>query len=123
MTNLELIATVRTHLLQQGVKSINPTTLRCLYRGPNGTKCAIGCLIPDDKYEERFEKHGFSAWPDTTPGSILTALRKATGLSLSQLPLAGRLQAVHDHYPVEEWVAQLDSIETEERASTPNCAT
>lgn len=27
----------------------------CLYRGPNGTKCAIGLIIPDEEYDSSFE--------------------------------------------------------------------
>lgn len=28
---------------------------QCLYRGPNGRKCAVGLLIPDDDYDKDFE--------------------------------------------------------------------
>lgn len=28
---------------------------RCKYRGPNNTKCAVGHLIPDDKYHRQIE--------------------------------------------------------------------
>jgi len=28
---------------------------RCQYRGPNNTRCSIGCLIPDEKYNPIFE--------------------------------------------------------------------
>jgi len=31
-------------------------TTQCLYRAPNGNKCAFGLLIPDDKYHPRMEK-------------------------------------------------------------------
>lgn len=30
---------------------------RCLYRGPDGLKCAVGWLIPDEKYEGRIEMY------------------------------------------------------------------
>lgn len=33
-----------------GNKSIGPDG-RCHYRSPNGNKCAIGCFIPDEKYD------------------------------------------------------------------------
>ncbi len=33
----------------------------CLYRGPNGKKCAIGILIPDDKYDPEFENASTSS--------------------------------------------------------------
>jgi hypothetical protein len=31
------------------------TRFTCLYRGPGGKRCAIGHLIPDDKYAEEFD--------------------------------------------------------------------
>lgn len=33
-----------------------PNVFKCAYRGPNGTKCSIGVLIPDDMYVEGVEK-------------------------------------------------------------------
>ena len=30
----------------------------CLYRGPNGNKCAIGALIPDDMYDPKMDEYG-----------------------------------------------------------------
>ena len=27
-----------------------------MYRGPDGTSCAVGCLIPDDKYNPNMEE-------------------------------------------------------------------
>lgn len=41
------------HCMEQKVRSVD--TRDCLYRGPNGTKCAVGCLIPDDLYHEDME--------------------------------------------------------------------
>lgn len=29
----------------------------CMYRGPNGTKCAVGALIPDEAYSEDMEQN------------------------------------------------------------------
>ena len=46
---------VLAHLRKQGVASQNTDGGTCLYRGPNGRSCAIGCLIPDDEYKEIFE--------------------------------------------------------------------
>lgn len=31
--------------------SLCGSKLRCLYRGPDGRKCAVGLLIPDDKFD------------------------------------------------------------------------
>lgn len=46
--------TIVDHLYKQGCASVNDAG-QCLYRGPNGTKCAIGCLIPDDIYTKSME--------------------------------------------------------------------
>lgn len=35
-------------VIKQGRKSVNMTSNSCRYRGSNGTKCAIGQLLPDD---------------------------------------------------------------------------
>jgi len=31
----------------------------CLYRGPNGTKCAVGMFIPDELYDPRMDELSF----------------------------------------------------------------
>ena len=58
MNAQEIFDTVVTHLLTQGVRSANGDI--CLYRGPNGTSCAVGCLIPDEMYEPEMDT-GYSA--------------------------------------------------------------
>lgn len=60
MTDLlhqQVYDTIASHLLAQGkparinIKSI----VQCAYRTDQGLKCAIGCLIPDDKYDPKME--------------------------------------------------------------------
>ena len=46
--------TMVDHLYKQGGPAINDIG-GCLYRGPNGSKCAIGCLIPDEEYKDSME--------------------------------------------------------------------
>ena len=41
------------HCMEQEVRAMGNGL--CLYRGPNGTKCAIGCLIPDNLYRKGME--------------------------------------------------------------------
>ena len=54
---------VAEHLIKQGRKAINAGAT-CCYRtdGERGDvlKCAIGCLIPDDMYNIKFEGHGIN---------------------------------------------------------------
>lgn len=54
MNKQEIFDKVYMELLKQKVPSMHNG--RCLYRGPNGTKCAIGHLIPDELYDEIFNR-------------------------------------------------------------------
>ena len=52
-----------------GVDEHGFESVDCLYRTPEGRACAVGCLIPDSKYNEEFENNRASAviqtvWPD-----------------------------------------------------------
>ena len=45
--------------------------VKCRYRGPNDTKCAIGCVLPDGLYDPDMEGNGIDGlldgcWPDVT---------------------------------------------------------
>lgn len=46
---------VAKHLFKQGVQAVNKSGTNCVYRGPNGLKCAIGALIHDDEYNPCME--------------------------------------------------------------------
>lgn len=52
MKRQEIFEMVAKHLFQQKERSMDG---KCLYRGPNGKKCAIGILIPDEKYDPDME--------------------------------------------------------------------
>lgn len=90
MTEQELFTTAVTGLLAQQAYSFDPDARdgqgSCLYRGPNGTKCAIGHLIPDHLYDESFE--------DRMAYSLSVAL--AAGIPYELTNFAGELQALHD---------------------------
>ena len=53
MTNQQIFNKVAKHLLKQGRRARDGNG--CAYRGENGTKCAVGCLIPDALYDDRLE--------------------------------------------------------------------
>jgi len=44
---------------EQGKRAIKDT--KCVYRAPDGCKCAVGHMIPDDKYDPRLENFTASA--------------------------------------------------------------
>lgn len=107
-TSQQIFNKVATHLLTQKKKSLKKKSLKktrgadddaCLYRGPGGLKCAIGCLIPDSKYDECMEnkivKDILLNYPE---------LRPYLGANESLLE---DLQAIHDTDEVKEWFNQL----------------
>lgn len=53
MNAQEVFDTVKKHLLCQN--EVSSSNTKCLYHGPEGLKCAIGALIPDEKYNRSFE--------------------------------------------------------------------
>ena len=97
MTNQEAFDKVCKHLLTQ----MKPSKLgpRCRYRGPEGTMCAIGCLIPDDEYNVDFEGHNI--------GGIRSSVKSLRELELS---LLCDLQSVHDDFDVSAWKSELKRI-------------
>lgn len=73
----------------------------CLYRGVDGCKCAIGQLIPDDKYF--IEMEGAGTLPDfidihnhAKVAGLQEAVRKAAGIPERELPFARQMQIAHD---------------------------
>lgn len=54
MTRQEMFDTAVRGVISQGAPSLSEIG-ECLYRGPNGLRCAAGWLIPDDKYSSALE--------------------------------------------------------------------
>lgn len=54
MNAQEIFDTVAKHLAQQGTRSVLDED-QCAYRGHNGMKCAVGCLIADGEYTARMD--------------------------------------------------------------------
>ena len=112
MTPQETFNIVAKHLLTQ-MEQAKDRSGCCSYRGENGLKCAVGCLIPDDKYDPYMEGQS----PLTTtcmsgkkrePGSVGRLLLEQ-GHDLS---LAEALQTIHDNYDPDEWRERLQELAT-----------
>ena len=120
-TKQELFNIVVRHLLTQNKKStLGPKNYSCAYRGADGTKCAIGCLIPDEEYHESLE--GVAAWAlmqnrnySDRVGAVLKKRLDVLGGNL-----ACDLQDAHDNYPVEMWADQLKKIATLHNLTMPD---
>ena len=63
----------------------------CMYRTPDGRKCAIGALIPDDAYSQRLEDKSVGTLSREFPG-----IMRASGLSDGDLCFLFALQDAHD---------------------------
>ena len=102
MTDQELFDKVKAHLLKQNARSTDAYSggTTCAYRGAEGRKCAIGCLIPDEDYSMILEGKG----------PYVPAVRIAAGLSLDQGALAADLQGVHDGWEPSMWPECLVNV-------------
>lgn len=86
---------VAHHLLKQGCKSLSiGTATRCMYRGANGTRCAIGALIPDRLYSQSME--------DSTPHEEIVGNALAT-LGYTDISFNCALQRIHDDNEPKNW--------------------
>lgn len=105
MTRQETFDKVAQHLLRQNARAMGPGAIgpQCVYRAPDGKKCAVGCLIPDDKYNPSMEgrslvMHG--------PLQAIVGCENARDM----LRLLDALQGCHDDVPVEKWREHLKHI-------------
>jgi len=108
LTKQEMFDKVAVHLLTQGKRSTQGTS--CAYRGDGGLKCAIGCLIPDERYSRDLEGEAASTWP----------VREAAGFDISLSEFATALQQMHDDCAPDEWLGQL-AAEAEYYHLSPAC--
>lgn len=92
------------HLLTQNDRSISTdenSPFDCLYRNPeNGMKCAVGCLIPDDKYRENIEGLGVN---DSIMITLLHDCMPNWIMTKHSINMLHDLQGIHDRGVVEGW--------------------
>lgn len=91
MNEQEVFDTVVRHLAKQGAKSAvmkkgetGTSYERCMYRGPDGLKCAAGALINDDEYDPSME------------GVVFGSMSKRPARLAPFEHLINRLQVAHD---------------------------
>jgi hypothetical protein len=93
MTPQEIFDTVATHLFTQGKKAVNYKG-SCVYRAGDGSKCAVGVLIPDDHYNVKMETGGIHTLLAYHSDEIPSFFKSNKDLLVD-------LQHVHDEaYPV-----------------------
>lgn len=106
MTQQEIFDKVAAHLLQQNRRAEGNGGGFCAYRGDHGLKCAIGCLIPDERYLPEMEGRGASQIFYDFP-----YLAKAMGVDYKRDgALLRELQRIHDWQPVRFWRDRLNAV-------------
>lgn len=90
MTKQEILDKVAAHFAIQRRPAITVFG-HCVYRGPDGLKCAIGALIPDDLYDPRFEGSPFDELYERRPEIL-----KAISVDPLDTEFLIELQCAHD---------------------------
>jgi hypothetical protein len=101
MTPQEIFDTVARHLFTQGERAgrrtvFHRTEFSCRYRGPNGTRCAVGIFIPDSAFDQSMEGVGMV-------GLLVDHGDKLPAWMRHNSELLERLQTAHDLE--ENWVS------------------
>lgn len=117
MTTLEqsIFDKVVIHLRKQNAKSLDLITNACAFRGENGKKCAIGCLISDEEYTSDMESYGYLRLLEEAYPKLFVST-----LDLNSKKLIGRLQRIHDLTNVESWEKGFENVVKEFNLTLPN---
>ena len=78
---------------------------QCLYRGPDNTSCAVGCLIANREYKVQYENKSIDWLQQQNKEFVIN-----DGIILN---LLGQLQCLHDSLEVENWKESLKNLSTE----------
>lgn len=98
MNRQEVFDKVATHLLTQMKKSMDDDN--CLYRGPRGLRCAIGCLIPHELIKPSINTKIVNELP-------LKILRRIGVQTDEDIEFLRQLQRIHDREVPDNWKLKL----------------
>lgn len=106
-TKQEIYDIAAHHLMTQDVRSRQDEHGGCMYRGPNGLQCAVGCLIPDEIYDGAMEGKSAMALVRTHPETQPYLGYPQGG---DQVAFLTRLQRLHDKREPSTWHEELRSL-------------
>lgn len=124
-TKQEIFNKVVTHLRKQGRKAMRFVNNElggstfCAYRTSEGLCCAIGCLIPEDKYRPSMES-GVVTYNQEVQSVLLSE-----GINTSHAPTLGflrTLQLVHDTNDFLQWEERLQEVAITNELQLPEMA-
>ena len=104
-TPIEVFNQAKEHLLKQMKKSVTEDGYSCMYHSFDGLKCAAGCFIADDEYDEQVEG---KSW-----GQVSNRFSDRFVDIFSHEALISQLQFIHDNHPTEEWECELGKVEVD----------
>lgn len=98
---VDVVEYIMRHLLAQKIRSFDHTDNVCLYHGPGGLTCAVGCLIPASTNTEKVEgSETESAFRHLYSERTRRGLYKAFGNDeFNYMHLLDVMQRVHDKLP------------------------
>ncbi len=100
MTNQEAFDYVAKALIAQGKKSVNGRS--CVYRSPDGCKCAAGHLITDEEYRPEFDTP--TAIVATDIFSIISRYGELENIKESNVYFIRDLQLAHDNADEDSFI-------------------
>jgi hypothetical protein len=107
-TSQEVFNQAVRHLHNQNTKCELDTN--CVYNDGFGKKCAAGCFISDDEYDDEYE---FLNW---------SAVVESDNVPDNHFELIESLQIVHDRSPIRLWKKDLKKLAASEGLKYPsNC--
>lgn len=118
--NIGISETIRDHLIKQKARAVTKRadwteekpTFYCRYRGDNGTSCAVGCLIPDSRYDDKFE--GEPVYGNVYAQDLRQTLRDLyPGVDLGML---AAWQRYHDGELYQSWCADEEGAVSPDKA-------
>jgi hypothetical protein len=106
-TTQEVFDQVAKHLLTQNKQSEGEHNngLTCMYRSPDGLKCAAGCLIGDDEYLSHWERRSWGF------------VSRVGGVT-KHIDLISSLQSIHDDCEPSQWLVRLKELASSKELNT-----
>jgi hypothetical protein len=104
-----VVAHLRCQQAKAQIPGLTLGEFMCVYRAPDGKRCAAGALIPDDRYDPVLEYTavgGTDRAHDYRTNSV-TLLIEELG---HDIELVKALQAVHDDAAVAAWETKLQQV-------------
>jgi hypothetical protein len=112
----EVFTAVVTHLLNQGERSV-ASSGNCLYRSPDGRRCAVGAIIPDELYSPVMENSVVQA------NCVWSVIKPLFASPTDAKYLLEELQAVHDDIPPHDWEEMLRGMAQDKGFHMPTSGT